>query len=754
MPTVAIGISGMTCASCVRRVERALERVDGVAGAVVNLAAENAEVTLSHPVDATALLAAVEQAGYGSRLIAPDRTAADAAGDRRTRRVAELRHRAIQLAVGAVLSACVLVVSYGFGSAAWANPVALALSLPVYAWVGAIFHSGALRAARHRSVNMDTLVSLGASVAFAYSVVVTLTRSSEATYFDVAALIVTLIAVGKFLEIVARGRAGEAIEALAGLQPRTAHLVARATGGSGVTLDASRAVDVPIEALQVGDVVLVRPGERIPADGEVVSGNGSVDESMMTGESLPVSKSSGDTVVGATVNGLTPLIVSVARTGSDTTLAQIMQLVARAQADKAPAQRLADRISTIFVPVILSLAVITFVGWLITGHPVAAAIVPAVATLVVACPCALGLATPVAIMVGTGRGAELGVLIRGGESLERIHALRAVVLDKTGTLTEGRPAVTSVIPVAGGDAARALALAGLVEASSEHPLARAVVDAAADRAGAPSQSAQVVHQVQVAAGGGVTGVIDGQRVLVGSLPWLAEGGVETSLAADADARLQARAETPVGIALDRRLHAVLSVADRIRADSAGGVVRLHRLGLHVIVASGDAEATAAAVGAQVGADEVRARLHPEGKARLIESVRSKWGPVAMVGDGINDAPALATADAGIAVGTGTGVAMEAADITLVRGGVGAVADAIALSQATRRIIWQNLGWAFGYNLVLVPLAMVHVLPPVLAALAMAFSSVSVVSNALRLRHFGGSRKVVAASPPRALSNAA
>jgi Cu+-exporting ATPase len=732
--TVSLGIAGMTCASCVRRVERALEGVDGVGGAVVNLVAERADVTLTEPVDPEALIAVVEQLGYGSRLLRPERNASDESSENRGRRAAELRYRGIQLIVGAILSIGILIVSYGFGSAGWANRVALVLTLPVYAWVGAIFHRGALSAARHGSVNMDTLVSLGATVAFVYSAVVTLTMSNQPTYFDVASLIVTLIAVGKFLEILARGRAGAAIEALANMQPRNAHLLTHEAASGDVAAGVTKAVDVAITTLRVGDIVLVRPGERIPADGIVVRGSASVDESMITGESIPVTRSVDDGVVGATINGASPLIVRITRTGEDTVLAQIMRLVERAQVDKAPVQRLADRISSIFVPVILALALLTFLIWLLSGHSAAVAIVPAVATLVVACPCALGLATPVAVMVGTGRGAELGVLIRGGESLERIRDVRVVVLDKTGTLTEGRPEVIAVVPLDGTDGTEALSIAALLEASSEHPLARAIVSAARARGQIPHAAATDVEAV---AGGGVTGIVDGRHVLLGSLDWVAERGVDAATTADALAGMNARAETAVGIAIDGRVRAVLGLTDQLRDDSRAGVERLHRAGLHVVVASGDVEASAVSVGRQVGADEMHARLRPEDKVQLIDTLRQRWGPVAMVGDGINDAPALAAADAGIAVATGTGVAMETADITLVRGGVGAVADAIALSRATRRIIWQNLGWAFGYNLVLVPLAMVHVLPPVLAALAMACSSVTVVGNALRLRHFDG-----------------
>ena len=503
--------------------------------------------------------------------------------------------------MGAVLSAGVLVLSYGYPHASWSRWAQLGLALPVYAWVGAMFHRGALRSARHGAVNMDTLVSLGTTVAFSYSVVAVAALPGKPLYFDVAAVIVTLIAVGKYLELVTRGRAGEAIEALAGLQPDTAHLLARTAGtvpGPSAPALSTSPVDVAVASLRPGDVVLVRPGERVPTDAVVLDGKGRVDESMVSGESVPVEKGSGAELIGGTVNGLSPLVARVARVGAETTLARILALVEAAQSDKSKAQRLADRVSAVFVPIIIGISAVTFVGWLAAGR------------------------------VGT------------------------------------------------------------------------------------------------------------TAVLVGSLTWLTSGGVDTAAGNTAAVEMAARARTPVGVAADGRLLAVLAVADPLRPDAAAGVARLRSLGLAVVVASGDARAVAEAVGAEVGADEVHAPLRPEEKSALVSDLRQRFGQVAMVGDGINDAPALAGADVGIAVGGGTGVAMAAADITLVHGDIRAVADAIALARATRRVIWQNLGWAFGYNLVLVPLAAVGIMPPIFAALAMAFSSVSVVTNALRLRRFG------------------
>ena len=718
-----VEIDGMSCASCVRRVERALAEVPGVQSVAVNLATGRAEVTSGKGVEVDDLVAAAKRAGYGANALERERSAPGLPSDnRRTAARAELRRRAVRLCVGGLLSTGIVVVAYGFGTAGWSNWAQLAMATPVWAWVGWIFHRGALKAARHKTVNMDTLVSLGSTVSFVYSVVVTIAFSHEPTYYDTAALIITLIAVGKFLELLARGKAGEAIEALAGLQPRIAH---RLLGG-----ESDRSVDVDVSEVEVGDLVLVLPGERVPIDAEIVAGSGVLDESMITGESMPVTRSAGDEVIGGTVNGPTPLRVRVRRTGEDTVLAHILELVDKAQTDKPPIQRLADQISAVFVPTIIAVSVATFLGWFLTGHSIAMAMIPAVAVLVVACPCALGLATPVAILVSSGRGAQLGLLIRGGETLEQVHALRTIVLDKTGTLTAGSPRVVDVEPVNGWSPSEVLGLAASVERASEHPLARAVVDAS-DEAEVPEL---VAEEVEATPGGGVVGRAAGREVLVGSPSWLTERGAAMKDAAAIVQAFCARGRTVVAVAVDGTVGLVLGIADPIRPEAAEGVARLSALGLRVVLATGDTPETAAAVAKEIGIAEWQAQLRPEDKAALIRRLRT-GGLVAMVGDGINDAPALATADVGIAIGSGTGVAMAASAITLVHGDVGAVADAIGLSHATLRIIRQNLAWAFAYNLALVPLAVANVLPPVLAALAMAMSSVSVVTNALRLRRF-------------------
>jgi Cu+-exporting ATPase len=741
-------IEGMHCASCVARVEKALAGVPGVQSASVNLATERAEVIATSGVATAVLEEAVRQAGYSARAagdaalraaptgtqpvtdaggVAAPKAGASAAGDRQARRRAARRLRRAQLAIGAVLSAAILVLAYGLPSAPWSNAVQLILALPIFIWVGAPFHHGALRALRHGGTTMDTLVSVGATVAFGYSVAAALAPAlrGRPTYFDVAALIITFISVGKYLEVVARGKAGEAIEQLAGLQPRVAHRLA--------AWDAAEVTDVETGRVAVGDLLLVRPGERIPTDGTVLHGDGGVDEQMLTGESLPVRKGEGSELIGGTVNGSSPLRMRVGRTGAETVLAQIVRLVERAQAEKPPVQRLADRVSAVFVPAILVLAAATFAAWALTGHGLVAAMIPAVATVVVACPCALGLATPVAVMVSSGRGAELGLLIRGGETLETVHRLGVIVLDKTGTLTQGSPALLDVVPLGDADANESLALAASVELGSEHPLARAVVDGAEERLeyGAPAAADEAVSSP----GGGIAGTVGDQRVQVGALRWLAETGVPVDGGVAMEAELAGRGQSVVGVAVDGRLRLLLGIADPLRPESAAGVRRLQEMGLRVILATGDSAETAAAIARETGISEWRAGLRPEAKAALVGELRQGGVTVAMVGDGVNDAPALAAADVGIALGSGTGAAMAASAITLVHGDVGRVGDAISLSRATLRVIRQNLAWAFGYNLVLVPLAMLDVVPPALAALAMACSSVTVVGNALRLRRW-------------------
>lgn len=713
-----LGIEGMTCASCVRRVERALGKVEGVEGVSVNLATERA--TVRGAAGVAPLLAAVERAGYRARAL----EAAESEGDDAARRQEQaLRRRALDIALGTVFTVPLLVLGMAFmGRFSWENWLMLALALPVWAYVGRGFHLGAIRALRHGAVNMDTLISLGSSVAFLSSAGVTLSGSSEATYFDTAAAIITLIAVGKYLEARARGQAGAAIKRLAGLGAKSAHVLHE--GGE---------FEVPLSQVRPGDVLLVRAGEKVPVDGVVLAGRATVDESMLTGESLPVERVEGDEVMGATVVAGGVLTMRATRVGKDTALARIIRLVDEAQTSKAPAQRLADRISQYFVPAVLLIALGAFLGWLLTGHSPSDAMVAAVAVLVIACPCALGLATPTAIMVGSGRGAQAGVLIRNGESLERIRLVNEVVLDKTGTITEGTPLVRRVEGLgpysAAGGTERLLTLAAPIENASEHPIARAVVDRA-QALGIPPGGE--VADFTTLPGAGVSATVDGHRVLIGSERLLIEHGIEAA-GPPHDAIAGDGAETVLFVAVDGVLSGRIAVADTVKEDAPEGIRELHRLGLGVTMLTGDNAAAAGAIAREVGIDRVIAEVRPEEKAAEIRRLQAEGRTVAMVGDGINDAPALAQADAGIAIGTGTDVAMEAADMTLVRGDLRTIAFAIRLSRATMRVIRQNLFWAFFYNVVLIPLAVFGKVSPIFAAGAMALSSVTVVSNSLRLR---------------------
>ncbi len=715
-------VTGMTCASCVARIERKLSKVPGVAEASVNLATERASVTYDPAVTSpAALIGAVEAAGYSAAPV-QEESVTEAADDAAARR-ADLRRRRLTLAAGAILSALVLALAMVPGLMDWPtmqshNYLLAALTLPVWLGVGHNFHRGALRNARHLSANMDTLVSLGSSVAYLYSLVATVALPGQATYFDTAALIVTLIYVGKYLEAAAKGRATEAITALAGLRPRTAHVVRNR---------AER--DVPVEQVVVGDALVVRPGETIPVDGVVTDGSSTADEAMLTGESLPVDKAAGDPVTGGTLNGAGLLHLRATRVGRDTALAGIIRLVEQAQGSKAPVQRFADAISSVFVPVVLGLALLTFAGWLLTGHAATTAMVAAVAVLVIACPCALGLATPTAIMVGSGRGARLGILIKGGESLERIGRLTDVVLDKTGTVTMGKPIVTDVAPLAAWSADDVLRLAAGVERASEHPLGQAVARAASARGLAVTA---LPSGFRATAGGGVEGTVDGRAVLVGSRRLLAARGVAVAPIEEVLVRLETEGKTALPVVVDGQVAGVIAVADGVKDGAAEAVQALRRLHLESTLLTGDNRRTAAAVAREVGIDRVLAEVRPAEKDAEVARLQQDGRRVAMVGDGVNDAPALARADVGVAMGSGTDAAMAAADITLVGGDLRALPRAFALSRAVMRVIKQNLFWAFAYNVILIPAAAFGLLNPIWAAAAMALSSVTVVSNSLRL----------------------
>jgi heavy metal translocating P-type ATPase len=579
------------------------------------------------------------------------------------------------------------------------------------------FHIGMLRQARNAAANMDTLISIGTLAAFFYSLWAMATGHSH-LYFETGAVIAALILLGRYFEARSRGQASEAIEKLIDLGAKSAHLI------SGTA-----ELHIPVEDVRLGDHLLVRPGEKIPLDGKVIRGTSSVDESMLTGESMPVAKTEGDEVFGATLNTSGVLYVQVTRTGKDTTLAQIVKLVAEAQSNKAPIQKLADRVSGIFVPAVLGIAALTALAWFFYAGDLAQSLIPAVAVLVIACPCSLGLATPTAIMVGTGLGARRGILIKNGEALERGRSIEVVVFDKTGTLTEGKPSVAEIVCAAGATPAELLRIAASVEALSEHPLAQAVVQTARER----QLSLAEANEFRNFAGKGVRARVEGAVVLVGSVRHLIESGVSLGEHQAAVAEQEARAQTVIGVAREGKLVGIIAIADTIKADAAEAVAALHRQGVQTVMISGDNRRTAEAIAAQIGVQSVLAEVLPQDKAEQVRLLQDRGKRVAFVGDGINDAPALAQADLGIAIGTGTDVAIEAGNIVLVKGHPLKIIEALALSRITYRTIKQNLFWAFFYNVAAIPLAALGLLNPMVAAGAMALSSVSVVANSLRIK---------------------
>jgi Cu+-exporting ATPase len=722
---ISLKITGMHCASCVARIEGALRQVPGVRMASVNLATEKAVVELD-PAEAKveALVYAVEEAGYGAALSVPKRAARADAEARELKRQAEDRLLRRDLWLALVLGIPVALISMLMVPLPYVNQMLLVLTLPVWAYAGRRFHWGALRQARHFSANMDTLVSLGTTAAFAWSVAALLAGKSDQVYFDSAAVIVMLILVGKVLENRAKRRASAAIQALMDLQPPTARVERDGT-----------ILELPVAEVCVGDVVVVRPGEKIPVDGTVLEGTTGVNESLLTGESLPVEKQPGSEVIGGTINGTGSIRYRATRVGEDTTLAEIVRIVEAAQGSKAPMQRLADQVAGVFVPIVICIAVVTFgLHWWL-AHNLAAAVINAVAVLVIACPCAMGLATPTAIMVGTGKGAEEGVLIRGGDSLEKVRHLKTVIFDKTGTLTRGRPEVVDIVPLAGTNPAELLAVAAAVEQSSEHPLGEAIVRAATQRQGAPPQG---LSDFAYTPGRGVRARLAQEAVLLGNRRLMEESGVLLGEAERALAALESEGKTTVLVARGNRLVGVLGIADPAKAEAAHVVEALHELGLRVMMLTGDTRPTAEAIARAVGIDEVIAEVSPQEKLEAIARLQKRGQVVAMVGDGVNDAPALAQADLGIALGSGSAVALESADIALPGDDLRGVVRAIQLSRRTVRIIKQNLFWAFIYNVVAIPVAALGWLNPMIAAAAMAFSSVFVVTNSLRLRRFSPS----------------
>jgi len=704
--TTELPIEGMTCAACAARIGRGLSGLDGVEEANVNYATARAVVSYDpDAVDLAAFSTTIQKLGYA--------VAAD--GDASEEQLAELGRRLVAAVVLSVPTVAISMVSaLQFGGWEW---VVAALATPVVWWVGWPFHRTALRNLRHGSTTMDTLVSMGTGAAWAWSAVALLAVDDH-VYFETAAVIVTLILLGRWFEARAKRRSGDAIRALAGLGASTARLE------DGTTID--------VDDLRVGMRLVVRPGEKVPVDGLVVDGASSVDASMITGEPVPVVVGVGDEVIGATINGNGSLTVEAVRVGGDTKLAQIMRLVNEAQASTAPVQRLADRVSAVFVPTALGIAGVTLIGWLVAGRPASEAFTAAVAVLIIACPCALGLATPTAIMVGTGRGASLGVIIKGGEVLEATRQVNHLVVDKTGTVTEGRMELVSVTAALGTDRSEVLQRAASVESRSEHPVGEAIVAAAPD--------IQPVSGFQNLPGLGVRATIDSVEVVVGRIQLFDEVH-EDLLAAMAEA--EDTGGTAVLAGWDGTARGVLVVADRIRPTSAEAVAAFRDLGLDVTLLTGDNARTAQAVASAVGIDRVVAEVMPEDKDAEIQRLQAEGQVVAMVGDGINDAPALARSDLGIAVGTGTDVAIETSDLTIVSGDLRAVADAIALSRQTLATIKGNLFWAFAYNTAAIPLAALGILNPMIAAGAMGFSSVFVVTNSLRLRRFDGYRRPTA-----------
>jgi P-type Cu+ transporter len=763
-------LEGMTCASCAMRIEKGLKKVPGIKDASVNLATEQATVTYDPAqTNLEQMVQKVEAVGYKAfpQVSSPQKpvqgeTASYLSGtteipvvsisqadEQGRRKQAEIRHKRNLLMLGIVLTVPVVILSMFFMNRfPGENALLLVLTTPVWAIVGWEFHRGAIKTLRHGSANMDTLISVGSTAAYVMSVVATFLPQvvGSGTFYDTAALIVTLIFLGKYLEVRAKGQTNEAIKKLIGLQARTAPVVRN-----------GQEVELPIEQVHVGDELIVRPGEKIPVDGVVLSGTSSVDESMITGESIPVEKRTDDALIGATINQRGLLHMRATKVGADTVLASIIRMVEQAQGSKAPIQRLADTISSIFVPVVLVIAALTFIGWTLIGNligvgqtagmmgassPWITAIVAAVAVLVVACPCALGLATPTAIMVGTGKGAEQGILIKGGESLERIQAVKAVLLDKTGTITKGKPELTDVVTLPGTPEDVMLRLVAEAEQGSEHPLAAAIVEGAKARGIALNTH---LEHFTALPGRGLQANVEGHDVLFGTRRLFSDFSIAYQDVQEQLESLEQQGKTVMLVAIDRTIAGMVAVADTVKVGSAQAVQQLQLQGLTVWMITGDNRRTAQAIATQVGIPPARvlAEVLPEDKANQVKHLQEQGMVVAFAGDGINDAPALVQADAGIAMGTGTDIAMEASDITVVKGNLKSVVTALALSRATLRTIKQNLFWAFAYNVILIPAAMLSPLipflrenAPIFAAAAMALSSVTVVSNSLRLRRFG------------------
>jgi P-type Cu+ transporter len=718
---VKLNIIGMTCAACATRIEKGLTKVEGVRKVAVNFATERANVEfIPGTTNIEQLIAAVRKAGYDAKVIN------EGDGDyEKTAREEAYKSQKSKFIVGAILSTFFLIqmisdftMEYGNGGFFHLNPwIQLLLATPVQFYVGGHYYRDAYNAVRGGSANMAVLVVLGTSAAYFYSLIVTIMGTGQFLYYEAAAIVMTLIVLGKLLETRAKGQTSEAIKKLMGLQAKTARVIRN-----------DEEIDIPIEDVQAGDVIFVRAGEKIPVDGEIIDGSTTVDESMLTGESMPVSKKAGDTVIGATVNKHGSFKFKATKVGKDTALSQIIKLVEEAQGSKAPIQQLVDKISGVFVPIVIIIALATFaVTYFLVG--LTPALVSTIAVLVIACPCALGLATPTAVMVGTGKGAEHGLLIKGAEHLQKSQRVTTVVLDKTGTITKGEPDVTDIVSYGNFTENEILQFAASAEKGSEHPLGEAIVNRAKE-IGLNLIDGKNFNAIP---GHGIQVHIDNQLLLIGNKKLMYKNNVEISSAISRMEQLEGEGKTAMLMALDGRLAAIIAVADTVKETSAQAIKRMKEMGINVIMITGDNRLTAEAIAKQVGVDQVLSEVLPEDKSAEVEKLKQKGKIVAMVGDGINDAPALAAADVGIAIGTGTDVAMEAADITLMRGDLMGIVDAISLSKTTMRKIRQNLFWAFAYNIILIPVAALGLLNPILAGGAMAFSSVSVVANTLFLR---------------------
>jgi len=768
-----LALLGMTCANCANTIQRRLNKVEGVIAAEVNYANEKAAVSyVPGLTDYSELVAAVRKAGYD---VVEAKAGAEPEDAEAAAREAEVRHQWHRLIVGVVFSLPLFLLSMSrdFGlvgewaQAPWVNWLFLALATPVQFYVGWDYYVGAYKSLRNGAANMDVLVAMGSSVAYVYSVAVLIALTlgihtlGHHVYFETSAVIITLIVLGKLLEVRAKGQTSAAIKKLIGLQAKTARVVRN-----------GEERDIPIAEVVKNDIVIVRPGEKVPVDGVITEGHSAVDESMITGESLPVEKQAGDPIIGATINKQGLLKFKATKVGKETALAQIIKLVEQAQGSRAPIQRVVDQVAAYFVPFVIGMAVLTFIVWLVVGGEFVPALIRLTAVLVIACPCAMGLATPTSIMVGVGKGAENGILFKNSAALEQAHKLTAIVLDKTGTITKGQPSVTDVVVSESVDSGQfsvisdqsdgqtvgrsdggqllntdalitdyLLSLAASAERGSEHPLGESIVRSAREKGLTLSEPTGF----EGIAGHGIAATVDGHKVLLGNLRLMEREGVHLNGLGPKATQLQDEAKTAMWMAVDGQASALIGVADTIKEGSKEAVAALHKLGLTVVMMTGDNEATAQAIAKEVGIERVFAEVLPGDKASHVKRLQQEGYKVAMVGDGINDAPALAQADVGIAIGTGTDVAMETADVTLMRGDLRSVPQAIALSKATMRNIKQNLGWAFGYNIALIPIAagilapfvwapdFLRQLHPILAAGAMAFSSISVVGNAVRLQ---------------------